>query len=537
MSENMSESQKNNQTVKNPGYRGRFREIMHVLRKSKLTSGMTPEKFRGILEELGPTYIKIGQIMSARSDILPREYCEELTKLRSSVAPMPFSQVEDVINDSLGFSWKEEFSHIGKEPLGSASIAQVHKATLKNGDQVVIKVQRKGIYQTMSRDIGLLHKAVGLLPPIKIKEMIDFDMILDELWMVTQEEMNFLMEAGNMEEFARLNKDIRYINTPTLYREYTSPHIIVMKYVDGIDIDKKEELLAAGYDVHEIAAKYVDNFIKQVMEDGFFHADPHPGNVKVSDGRIIWMDMGMMGRLTERDRENVAKGIRGVALQDISLIQEAVLALGVYKSRPDQSRLYEDLQGIMDKYGGLDFGSLDIIDMTEDLMEVMQDNHIIMPHGFTLLIRALTHVQGVLLELDPSINMIEIASSRLKQDMLSPGNIKKELKTTSRTLYRSAIKAIELPGIASDFLKGSMKGQTKVNLELHAAEHLEQLLRKLVQNIVLGLWVTALLVSSSIICVTDMRPKVLGIPALGFFGYLFAFIIVFYVLARHILTK
>ena len=255
MSENMSESQKNNQTVKNPGYRGRFREIMHVLRKSKLTSGMTPEKFRGILEELGPTYIKIGQIMSARSDILPREYCEELTKLRSSVAPMPFSQVEDVINDSLGFSWKEEFSHIEKEPLGSASIAQVHKATLKNGDQVVIKVQRKGIYQTMSRDIGLLHKAVGLLPPIKIKEMIDFDMILDELWMVTQEEMNFLMEAGNMEEFARLNKDIRYINTPTLYREYTSPHIIVMKYVDGIDIDKKEELLAAGYDVHEIAAK------------------------------------------------------------------------------------------------------------------------------------------------------------------------------------------------------------------------------------------------------------------------------------------
>ena len=193
----------------------RLKEMTAVLKKYKLTHGLTPEKFRLILQELGPTYIKLGQIMSLHSDILPKEYCEELMKLCSDVKPMPFEQVEAVIDASFGYSWKDVFASIDKKPLGAASIAQVHRATLKTGEQVVVKVQRKGIHEVMSKDMALLHKAVKLVPPISIKGIVDFDMVLDEMWAVAQEEMNFLLEASNIEEFAGNNRDVCLL--------YTSP--------------------------------------------------------------------------------------------------------------------------------------------------------------------------------------------------------------------------------------------------------------------------------------------------------------------------
>ena len=300
--------------IRSNGYGERLKEITAVLHKHAITRGVSPEKLRMILEDLGPTYIKLGQIMSLRSDILPKRYCDELMKLCSDVAPMPFDQVVDVIQESFGCPWQEEFQSIEEEPLGSASIAQVHRAVMKTGEQVVIKVQRKGIYRTMARDIGLMHKVVRLLPPVSIKEMVDLDLVLDELWKVTQEEMNFLTEAANMEEFHRKNREVAFVDTPVLYREYTTPHVIVMEYIDGFSIDDKDNLQKNGYNLNEVGSKLIDNFIKQVMVDGFFHADPHPGNLRVRDGKIVWIDMGMMGRLSEHDREEISRAIQGLSL-------------------------------------------------------------------------------------------------------------------------------------------------------------------------------------------------------------------------------
>ena len=232
-------------------------------------------------------------------------------KLCSDVDPMPFAEVEEVLREAFGCPWQEEFQEIQEKPLGSASIAQVHRAVLKTGEEVVIKVQRKGIYEIMARDIGLMKKAVKLLPPVSIKEAVDLNLVLEELWRVTQEEMNFLTEAANMEEFSRKNKKVAFVKTPILYREYTTASVLVMEYIDGIPIDHKEELLAGGYDLDEIGSKFVDNFIKQVMDDGFFHADPHPGNVMIQSGKIVWIDMGMMGRLSDRDRELIGEAIEG----------------------------------------------------------------------------------------------------------------------------------------------------------------------------------------------------------------------------------
>lgn len=516
----------------------RFREIKDVLRKNQITRGVTPEKLRMILEELGPTYIKLGQIMSLHSDFLPKAYCDELLKLNSDVTPMPFDDVEDVINHSYGQDWRELFQFIEEAPLGSASIAQVHRARLKNGEEVIIKVERKGIYDTMARDIGLLHRLVKLIPPVgDFKNLIDLDMVLDELWSVAQEEMDFLKEAANMDEFSRNNASVQYVTTPKLYHEYSTGQVLVMEYIDGYPLDDVESLQNAGYDMDEIGTKFVNNFIKQVMDDGFFHADPHPGNVKIRDGKIVWIDMGMMGRLSEKDRHTMIKGIRGIALHDISMVENSVLEIGEFRGKPDRERLYQDLKKFIADYGTTSMGSLDVAAAIAGLVEIMKQNRISLPHGVSMLCRGLTHIQGVLAVISPDINMMQIAVNRYTEDFLKNINWKSEFQKQARIVYRSVNKGVEIPGLVTDILKEHLEGQSVVNIDLHSSEDLTNVISAAIRNIVVGLCVAALLIASSVICTTDMTPKILGIPALGFAGYAFAMVVSIFLTVRYLWSK
>ena len=516
----------------------RFREIKDVLRKNQITRGVTPEKLRMILEELGPTYIKLGQIMSLHSDFLPKAYCDELLKLNSDVTPMPFDDVEDVINHSYGQDWRELFQFIEEAPLGSASIAQVHRARLKNGEAVIIKVERKGIYDTMARDIGLLHRLVKLIPPVgDFKNLVDLDMVLDELWSVAQEEMDFLKEAANMDEFSRNNASVQYVTTPKLYHEYSTGHVLVMEYIDGYSLDDVESLQNAGYDMDEIGTKFVNNFIKQVMDDGFFHADPHPGNVKIRDGKIVWIDMGMMGRLSEKDRHTMIKGIRGIALHDISMVENSVLEIGEFRGKPDRERLYQDLKKFIADYGTTSMGSLDVAAAIAGLVEIMKQNRISLPHGVSMLCRGLTHIQGVLAVISPDINMMQIAVNRYTEDFLKNINWKSEFQKQARTVYRSVNKGVEIPGLVTDILKEHLEGQSVVNIDLHSSEDLTNIISAAIRNIVVGVCVAALLIASSVICTTDMTPKILGIPVLGFAGYAFAMVVSIFLTVRYLWSK
>ena len=516
----------------------RFREIRNVLRKNQIARGVSPEKLRVILEDLGPTYIKLGQIMSLHSDILPKAYCDELLKLNSDVTPMPFEDVEDVINQSYGQNWKELFQSIEETPLGSASIAQVHRARLKNGEEVIIKVERKGIYDTMARDIGLMHRLVKLMPSVgDFKDLVDLDMVLDELWFVAQEEMDFPKEAANMDEFARNNSSVRYVAAPKVYHEYSTGHVLVMEYIDGYGIDDMENLRSNGYDMDEIGAKYVNNFIKQVIEDGFFHADPHPGNVKIRDGKIVWIDMGMMGRLSEKDRRTMIKGVRGIAMHDISMVENAVLEIGEFRGKPDRKKLYQDLKKFIAEYGTTSMGGLDVAAAIEELVEIMKQNRISLPHGVSMLCRGLTHVQGVLAAISPDINMMQIAVNRYTEEFLKNVDWKNEIQKQARVLYRSASKGAEIPGLMTDILKEHLEGQSSINIDLHSSAELTNVISSAIRNLMIGLCVAALLIASSVICTTDMSPKVLGIPVLGFAGYAFAMVVSISMTIRYLWSK
>lgn len=501
----------------------RFKEIREVLMRNHITRGISPEKLRTILEELGPTYVKLGQIMSLHSDILPKRYCDALMELTTDVTPMPFEEVKEVLEKSWMCDIKDILSSIEEKPLGSASIAQVHKAVLLNGEEVVIKVQRKGIYDIMARDIGLLHRLVSLMPKIgDLRNMVDLDMVLDEMWTVAQQEMDFLKEAANITEFAHNNKDVAYIGVPQLYKEYTTDRVLVMEYIDGISITDINKLEEMGYDCHEIGQKLVNNFIKQVMDDGFFHADPHPGNLCVRDGKIIWLDMGMMGRLTEQQRRIMMRGVESIALRDVSMLESAVMDLCDEFGPVDRALLYENLRDFLNKYGSLSMGSINIPESMQDLMDIMKSNSLALPHGVTMLARGLAHIEGDLVVIAPDINMFDIAASRVGETYLEDVDLKAELKTNLKRLYRSASKGIELPGLATDALKEYLKGESRTNLRLQISGPFAELVYTSVRNLVIGMCLTGLLIGSAIICTTDMKPQVFGIPFLGFIGFAIA---------------
>ena len=263
----------------------RFAEIVAILQKHHLVQGLTPEKVRDIFVDLGPTFVKFGQILSMRSDILPKEYCAALETLRTDVTPMPLTEVEDILTQAYARPWQEVFSDIGIRPLGSASIAQVHAATLTDGQRVVVKVQRPDLYDTMSRDVRLLKRAASLLKYTPLASALDFHAVLDEMWHTVQEELDFTIEANNIAEFKRLNDGVAYADCPATFPKWCTKNVLVMEYIAGHQIDDADGLRADGYDLNEIAVKLVHNYIRQITVYRFFHADPHPGNIRVQGGK------------------------------------------------------------------------------------------------------------------------------------------------------------------------------------------------------------------------------------------------------------
>ncbi len=510
----------------------RLKEIVSIFTRHEIVKGLNPQKLRMIIEDLGPAYIKLGQILSMHPDIIPKDYCQELSKLTSHVKPMAFDEVKRVVEASLACSLDEVFPFFSQDPLGSASIAQVHRAQLQDGSQVVVKVQREGIRETMAQDISLMHKAAALLKLTRATgDVIDFHMILDEMWAVAQEEMDFLTEASNAEHFAELNQDIRYSGCPKIYRDYTASRVLVMEYIRGSSIGDTQALIDQGYDLKEIAAKLTDHYLKQIIEDGFFHADPHPGNIRICEGKIIWIDLGMMGHLSVRDRNHFGKIVAAIACQDEQQVAESILALGESRGHVEHTLFYADIDDLLQKYGDLDMGGMDLSKVMEDLLEVCKRYHIAMPSGFSMLARGLATLEGVISVLDPEMNVIAIASSRMSRYFWKDVNWRQVFGEGAQEILESTRKSWRIPGLTATFLKRMLKGQTSIHLELGASDPLIRLLSLWVDKLIAGILVAALLISSSVVATTNMRPQILDIPALGALGYaaaLVLFIWIFY---------
>ncbi len=504
----------------------RFREMVSVLRHRNLLQGITPVKIRQILEDLGPTFVKLGQIMSMRPDFLPQEYCDELMKLQTSVTPLPFSTVLQVLEAEYQCPWNQIFHSIDEEALGSASIAQVHRAVLKSGDRVVVKVQRPGIYDIMSKDIVLLKRAAALLQVVSnAQDVIDLTMILDEMWTIAKQEMDFLIEASHIDEFLHLNAGEEFIECPQVKHRLTTPRVLVMEYIDGIRFDDFEALEAKGFDRDQLGRRLGENYVRQIVEDGYFHADPHPGNIWIRDGKIVWLDLGMMGRLSRRDRVALRRAILALTNHDTFEMKAAVLSLGLIRDRIDHTKLYEDIDILMSQYNDLDFGTLQMGVLTRQIMNVLRSHRIGIGPGLSMFARGVLTIEGVMRHCCPGISFVEIFARGLELDFAKNFNWRVEIDKFKRDGYVLLRKTMQLPEQISDILKMTMSGQTKVNLDLTGSEEPLRRIDRMMNRLVIGMISSALLLGSSIICNTQMSPKIMGIPLLGVFGYVAALVL------------
>jgi ubiquinone biosynthesis protein len=507
----------------------RLRELLGVLRKRDIRHGMTPKKLRLILEDLGPTYVKLGQIMSTRTDILPQSYCDELALLCTTVQPVPFDQVLEMIREEYGRSANQVFSWIDPTPLGSASIAQVYRASLREThEDVVIKVQRPGIHDTMSLDVKLMHKAVRLLRLMGMSEsmdVFDFDAVIDEMWRVAQQEMNFLLEADHNEEFAERNKDIVYVTCPKVNRRLTTERILVMERIHGIPIDHLKELEEAGYDVEEIGRKLAENYSKQVLDDAFFHADPHQGNVWISEGKIVFLDLGMVGRLSQRDRMLLRQAFSAAVTHDVATMEDVLLTIGMPGKYIDYARLYGSLDELMRKYLDESLADINLGLLVQQVLDIAHEFDITIPASITMLARGLMTLEGVLAKCCPNVSLVEIIRTHLASEVLDDFDLKKEMRRSMRTVYESAKGAVEIPATLSSLLKLGVKGRTKLNLEIVGSEEPLRKIDTMVNKLIVGIIAAALFMGSSVICTTDIQPLIFGHPLLGVAGFLVAFVL------------
>ncbi len=476
----------------------RFKEIVSILKNSDLISGITPEKLCDTISKLGPMYIKLGQIMSSRYDLLPKEYCDALANLRAKVTPMSFEEVSEILKEEYG-NTDEIFQNISQTCIGSASIAQVHKAKLKSGEDVVIKVQRKNVYETMSMDVKLLKKAIRLLHLNLIIKTIDLINVIDEIYYIAKEEMNFQIEAKHLEEFKDNNLDIAYVDVPKVYNNLVTKKVLVMENVEGINLNDKEKLINQGYDIEEIGLKLANNYIKQALDDGFFHADPHPDNIFIRDGKIIFLDLGMMGRISSRNKILLKNAMKAIVQNNVSELEHILLSISTTKEPINHIKLRTGIQKILDKNANEDIKNINIIEFINSVNSLLKENNILLDKNITLLVRGICVIEGTLEAINPNINLLMVFNNKIKEDSLNEVFSKEILMNIGKNLVTGANSLSMLPNELLNFVKDINRGETKIDIEMANSQKQVDKLEKMLHQLVIGLLDAAILLGASMV--------------------------------------
>ena len=505
----------------------RLSEIIGLMRKHRVYEGLSPNQLRNFLIDLGPSFIKIGQMLSLRSEILPQAYCGALSDLQMDCDPMPFEDTLAALEDVYGSRFQEIFRKIDPTPLGSASLAQVHKAELSNGDVVAVKVQRPGVRAVMAQDIDVMRSVAKHISRfMKDTQMLDLRDVVEELWATFLEETDFIKEANNLQEFAELNKDVVFISCPKPYMEYCTESVLVMEYVEGISIKDTEKLKEYGYDLDEIGLKVMDNYATQILEHGFFHADPHPGNLFVHEGKVVYLDLGIMGRLSVRERIGFSKIIEAVGAQSASDLKDALISFSVEHDMEgiDHARLLAELDNVLKSYCSTNVSDIDVGALLSDIMALTRQCKVTLPASVTAVSRGIVTMEGSLAEYLANSNMIDIINGHIMRTKNVQEEFEHRIKSTLLSLdstMNSMLKTFEYSG---EMFRMLSRGQLKVNMEMLGSTEPLRKVSRIANRLAMSLVIAGLLVSGSLIISVDM-PRVFGLPVLSFIEYVSAFLL------------
>jgi ubiquinone biosynthesis protein len=480
-----------------------------------------PVRMRLAMEELGPTFVKLGQLLSTRPDVIPKEYIEEFRKLQDMVPSFPFEEVKAQIQRELGHSADELFAELSPVPIAAASVAQVHRGQLMSGEAVVVKVRRPGIDKVVNTDLDILSGLAYLIERhIPASEIYDPGGIVKEFRRTIQREMDFAREGHTIDRFAANFAADPAVHVPKVYWEQTGETVLTMEFVDGIKISEFAQLTEAGYDLKAIAHNGADAFLKQVLVHGFFHGDPHPGNLFILPGNTICMlDYGMVGRLGENLKFQLVDLLVAVLQRDADSVISQLLYSGELMDEANIRHLRRDLNEFIDDYYEVPLQEIKVGRLLTEFVEILTRYRIKFPSDLMLLAKALVTIEGVGRQLDPDFDMIghlRPFMEKLLHERVAPGSLTRELLSTTKA-YGSLMK--NLPRDLKEFINRVNRNKFKIDLEHRGLEKLITDLDKSSNRISFSLLIAALIVGSSIIMQADKGPMLLGFPALGFLGY------------------
>lgn len=401
--------------------------------KKEIHNKTTGERIRFFLEELGPTFVKLGQIASTRNDLIPPDIIKELEKLQDQVGKIPYTDIQEIVERELGEPIQEIFKDFDKTPLAAASIGQVHHAALQTGEEVAVKVQRPNIEKKIHTDLEILMNFAALAETrLELAKQYKITEIIEEFKASILAELDYTLEGRNAHKIAmNFKNDKEGVKVPDVYWEYTTERVLTMEFVKGIKLDENEQLLREGYQPKIIAEKLIQNLFEQILMDGFFHADPHPGNVMVLPGhQLLFMDFGMVGRLTPMMKDHLTDMIIALARQNTHAIVKAIYKMGVVPDDVDDDMMRADMEELRDKYYDIPFSQVSLGEAVNDLFRVASKHRIRIPADLSLVGKTLLTLEGTVERLDPDISIVKIAQpfgKRLIKEKYRPKKIAEEV--------------------------------------------------------------------------------------------------------------
>lgn len=508
----------------------RFREIVRVLasygfghilhakfRHEKLKND--PENLRLVFEELGPTFIKIGQILSTRPDVLPVEYISELSKLQDNAPHFPYETVKLIIEEELMKPLDEIFASIEEIPMACASVAQVHKAVLKDGKKVIVKVQRPDIEESLLEDINILIAIVRRAPNTLRDVLLDPVEALEEILETTKIELDFRNEVNFMLRFREENSSIKCISTPNVYLNLSTKRIVVLEEIEGIKINDTQLLVQAGYEPLDVGRKLVLSYLYQLFSNGFFHGDPHPGNLIIKDGKIYYIDFGIMGSLTQKTRSSINELLQAMVRRDIGQLVNLIMDLAEQKGPVDKNVLYEDIEYIIHYYLQSTLKNIQVSRLFMDLFDAARKNNLKLPKEFTTLLKSLLILEGVLSEIAPDLSIMEISKDYLKEDHKISMLPDFSLDTLSLHAYTLVKESLKIPVSIQTILDNFISGRGKVKLDIVNFDNRWVDFNKMINRVVFAVVVSAIIIASALIIRSGDGPNFNGISIVGMMGF------------------
>jgi len=467
----------------------------------------SPERLRLVLEELGATFIKLGQLLSTRADLLSAEYIEQLERLQDDVPPIPAAEVRRVVERELGQPLEALYARFDPEPLAAASIAQVHRAAMHDGTDVVVKVQRPGVKEQIHLDLLIMLDFARLADRhTPWGRMYNFTNMAEEFREAIAEETDFRAEARHADAIRRnLEGDPRVL-VPRVQWSHTSERVLTLEYVEGIKLSNLEALEAAGMDRKRLARVLADILLKQMLVDGIFHADPHPGNISVLPGeRLALIDFGIIGRLSPENRDNLGQIMLGMIRKNADMVMRSVLRSGAVPDTVDLNLLRRDIERLQQKYYDVPVNQINVSESMQDFLVLAYRHRVRLPNELTMLIKSIITADGLVQQLDPEISVADVARPLGKRLLAERYSLKRLRRLWGESLPEYAQIASRVPFQLHDVLEQLARGELRIKQDNPGLDRLGGRISALANRLVLAALVGILFLSSALFAYMDYR--------------------------------